>query len=102
MSVEDLADAKTRAERILQLKKLHGHVDQDGNELSFGVRYWRWLQNACQLRFAGDPVVSGQFREQILSALPITLLLNGLALLLACAVAIPLGARAGTAPSGNP
>lgn len=101
MSADAFADAKDRAARVLELKKRHGHVDAAGNELSMGVRYWRWLRNASQLRFAGDPVASKKFREQILEALPITLLLNGLALLFACAIAIPLGTRAGMRPGSG-
>ena len=60
-----MADAKQRAERVERLMRLHGHIDEQGNKLSLGVRYWRWMKNACMFRFAGNPAGSERFRERM-------------------------------------
>jgi peptide/nickel transport system permease protein len=59
------------------------------------------MKNACMFRFAGNPAGSERFRERIFGALPITLLLNALALLLALSIAIPLGTKTGMEHGGG-
>lgn len=78
-----------------------GFVDPDtGQERGVVARYLSWLQHSVQLDFAAASDDPRRFRQRILSALPVTLLVNVLALLAALAVAIPagtwLGMRAGS------
>lgn len=94
-------DIEARAEKALALKKKHGYLDADGNRLSLVVRYWRWLENASALRFAGNAGGSERFRERIFTALPVSILLNALALLCAFVIAIPLGTKAGMQPGSG-
>jgi peptide/nickel transport system permease protein len=94
-------DAKVRAQHVKELMKKHGLVDAEGHKLSVAVRYWRWLKNASVMQFSGSQVGSEPFREKIFGALPLTLLMNAFALLLAFAVAIPLGAKAGMRPGSG-
>ena len=89
-------DARARSQRARQLMVVHGLVDPvTGEKRSLAVRYGRWLRNAIAFRFAGDVAGSQKLRDRILNALPVTLLVNLLALLLAFGVAVPAAARAG-------
>lgn len=89
-------DARVRAERAHRLRVQHGMIDAEtGESVSAWLRYGRWLENAVRFRFAGDVAGSARFRDRILRALPTTLLLNSLGLLLAFGLAIPAAARAG-------
>ncbi|CQR70158.1 Nickel transport system permease protein NikB [Sporomusa ovata DSM 2662] len=55
------------------------------------VQYWRWVTGAIQGNF-GQSLVSGRpVREDIMTALPVTLLLVAVAALLILLVSIPLG-----------
>ena len=55
------------------------------------VQYWRWVTGAVQGNF-GKSLVSGRpVREDIMTALPVTLLLVAVAVLLILLVSIPLG-----------
>ncbi|MCB9869002.1 MAG: ABC transporter permease [Planctomycetes bacterium] len=92
---------REQAERVRRLMILHGLVDPEtGARRSFWSRYGRWLKHAAVLDFAGDPLESARFRQRILDALPVTALLNALALLFALGIAVPLAARAGMRPGG--
>ncbi len=62
-------------------------------------RYGRWLASAATLRFAGAG--GDRFGRKILDALPVTMLVNALAILLALVLAVPLGARAGMRTGGR-
>ena len=58
-------------------------------------RYGTWLSNAARFRFCGpgeDPV---EWQARLLRAVPVSLLLGSLALVLALAIGIPLGAWLG-------
>ena len=58
-------------------------------------RYGKWLARAVVLDFADSAADRETFRKRLMSALPVTLLINALALLLALSVAIPLAAHVG-------
>jgi peptide/nickel transport system permease protein len=90
------------SEAGLQLLREHwGMVDPQTKEpYSIWRRYAQWLGRACTLDFAGPGEDADAFRGRLLDALPVTLLLNALALLLALGIAIPLGARLGMAAGG--
>lgn len=62
-----------------------------GEDLPITTQYWRWLSRIVQLDFGRSLVNETPVRELLAEALPTTLLVCGLALLLAYAVAIPLG-----------
>ena len=94
-------DADTRAAKIQLLREHWGLIDPETGE-AYSV-WWRWLHwvgRACTLDLAGPGVDPDQFYGRILRALPVTLLLNVLALLVALGIGIPLGARLGMAQIG--
>lgn len=89
-------DAKAREVAILRLRAHYGLVDP----VTFApeplpTRYLAWLQRAVQLDFGGAGDDGGALWSRVASALPVTSLLGGLALLLAFTVGVPLGVRAG-------
>jgi ABC-type dipeptide/oligopeptide/nickel transport system permease component len=86
------ADAATRDEAILRLRVRYGIVDPVTLEPApLWRRYGTWLRNAATLGF-GDP---GDDHDALLArlgaALPVTVLLNLLALVAALTIGIPLG-----------
>lgn len=94
-------DSEARDAKIRLLREHWGLIDPaTGEEYSVWWRWLQWLGRACTLDLAGPGVDPAQFYGRILRALPVTLLLNVLALLLALGVAIPLGARLGMAKAG--
>lgn len=58
-------------------------------------RYGTWLSNAARLQFCGPGEDPAEFRARIARAVPVSLLLGSLALCLALAIGIPLGAWLG-------
>ncbi len=88
-------DAQLRAERLQRLRTNLGLLDESGEPVSLFRRYGRWLQHAVRLDFAGASGQPLHLTGKIVSALPVTLLLNGLALLLALVLAIPMAAHFG-------
>ncbi len=89
-------DIKVRQRRAFQLEVQFGLRDpHTGERYSVGYRYLRWLGRAVMLDFAGTATDRQLFRQRLWKAVPVTLLLNGLALLFGLAIAIPLGAHAG-------
>ncbi len=90
------ADIKVRQQRARQLEIQYGLRDSHtGERYSIVYRYLRWLGRAAMLDFAGTAVDRQLFRERLQTALPVTLLLNALALFFGLAVAIPLAAYVG-------
>lgn len=96
------ADNQELHERQLQRLREHwGLIDPVTKErLGVWERYTGWLVRACTLDLAGPGEDPTRFRNRIMSALPVTLLLNVLALLIALGIAVPLGARLGMARGG--
>ncbi len=84
-------------ERAIQLLRLqHGLVDPDTLEpVPLWRGYSRWLGNALTMRFAGPGTSDAAFWQRFGRALPVSLWLGGLALLLAVLVGVPLGAYVG-------
>ncbi|MHC4078395.1 MAG: ABC transporter permease [Planctomycetota bacterium] len=96
-------DIKVRQERARGLEIQYGLRDPHPphERYSVGYRYLRWLGRAVMLDFAGTAVDRQLFRERLQKAVPVTLLLNALALLFGLAVAIPLGAYVGMRIGGS-
>ncbi len=89
-------DAQVRVDSLRRLREHYGMIDPETAEpYSVWYRYGRWLTNAVQLQLAGPGESAQDFRSRVTAALPVTALINFLALGLALAVAIPLGARLG-------
>ena len=63
-------------------------------------RFAQWIGRVCRLDFGQSFVDRRPVLERIEEALPYTLALNGLALLLTLGIAIPLGVAAGGRPEG--
>ena len=63
-------------------------------------RFGQWIGRVARLDFGESFVDRRPVAERIREALPYTLTLNGLALLLTLAIAIPLGVEAGGRPEG--
>lgn len=63
-------------------------------------RFGKWIGRVARLDFGESFVDRRPVSERIREALPYTLTLNGLALLLTLAIAIPLGVEAGGKPEG--
>ena len=63
-------------------------------------RFGKWIGRVARLDFGESFVDRRPVAERIREALPYTLTLNGLALLLTLAIAIPLGVEAGGRPEG--
>jgi len=78
----------------------------EGMRAQFGLyrplpeRFAKWLGRVARLDFGESFVDRRPVLDRIGEALPYTLLLNGLALLLTLAIAVPLGVAAGGRPEG--
>lgn len=81
---------------LARLRIRYGLVDAATLEpVPVHVRYGRWLADAARFRFCGpgeDPV---EFRARLSRAVPVTLGLGALSLVVALALGIPFGARLG-------
>ncbi len=89
------------APAMAALREQWGMTDPVSKEpYSLGRRYLAWLSRACALDVAGPGEDPAEFRRRIERALPVSLLLNALALLVAFGIAIPLGARLGMRAGG--
>lgn len=92
-----LTDLASRDAAILRLRINYGLVDPTTlAPLPVWRRYANWLDNALALRFAGPGEDPAAFWRRLGRALPVTLLLGSLALLVAFGLGVPLGAWAGT------
>ena len=91
-----ILDLPSRDAALLRLRARYGLVDPETFEpLPVWQRYGHWLERALSLRFAGPDEDPAAFRRRITRALPVSLLVGGLALLIALGVGLPLGAWAG-------
>jgi peptide/nickel transport system permease protein len=73
---------------------------QFGLDRPLPERFAKWVGRVARLDFGESFVDRRPVLDRIGEALPYTLLLNGLALLLTLAVAVPLGVAAGGSPDG--
>jgi len=90
-------DASSRDAAILQLRIRYGMVDPVTLEPEPTWRRWlAWLENAAQLRFAGPHEDHAALLQRLGAALPVSMWLGGLALLLAFGLGVPLGSWCGT------
>lgn len=90
------ANEAERRAAVQRLRVRYGLVDRaTGEWLPLWQRYSRWLRNAATLRLAGPGEDQRAFWRRLSHALPVTVLLGGIALLLAFGVGLPLGAWLG-------
>lgn len=91
-----MVEAPAREAALVRLRAQYGVVDPVTLEpLPLLHRYFAWLGRALQLQFGATPTASAVLWQRFAMALPVSLLLGGLALLLAFAVGVPLGLREG-------
>lgn len=88
------ASRRTSARAAEEMRRLYG-LDRPLPE-----QFGRWMGRVARLDLGESFVDHRPVSERIREALPHTLVLNGLALLLALAIAIPLGVAAGGNPEG--
>jgi peptide/nickel transport system permease protein len=94
-------DAVAREQALHRLRMSWGLADpQTGASYSLAHRYGTWLERACRLDFVGAGEDPAAFRARILDALPVTVLVNLLALLVALGIALPLGGWLGMSAGG--
>lgn len=85
-------DAKHRDESVQRLRVQLGMVDpKTGEPLPVWRRYSSWLGNAMTLRLAGPGENDAALWRRLGEALPVTMLLGGLTLLLSLGLGMPLG-----------
>ena len=90
-------DPATRDAAILQLRVRYGMVDPVTFEPAPVWRRWlAWLENAAQLRFAGPHEDHGALLRRLGDALPVSMWLGFLALVVAFGIGVPLGTWCGT------
>ncbi|MFO1077259.1 MAG: ABC transporter permease [Planctomycetota bacterium] len=91
-----LLNLAAREQAILRLRVRYGLVDPDTLEPApMWRRYGNWLGNALSLRFAGPNEDDRALWRRLMHALPVTLWLGFLSLLVVGAVGVPLGAWLG-------
>jgi peptide/nickel transport system permease protein len=89
-------DRAAKAAAIQQRRVDYGKLDPITLEpVSVWQRYGIWLGNAARLRFGNSEGEHGVIRDRLIAALPITAWLGGLALVVALAVGLLLGAWLG-------
>lgn len=94
--VQTLTDLnpKASAEAYAKLRDFYGLNEP------LHIQYWQWLKNIAQLNFGtsfspdGRPVL-----DKILEALPVTLAMNIIGLIMVLIIALPLGIKAAWAPN---
>ena len=90
------ADRDAREAALLQLRLRYGMVDPVTLQpRPLWDRYAGWLRNALTLRFAGPDGAHAALWHRLLQAVPVTMWLGGLALLLAVCGGTALGAWLG-------
>jgi peptide/nickel transport system permease protein len=91
-SVDSYVDARHRDESIQRLRIKLGMIDPVTRAPRPVLdRYVAWLGNAVQLRFAGEGEDHDALWRRLREALPVTMLLGGLSLLLAIGCGAPIG-----------
>ncbi len=94
--------AVNREVALAKLRIRYGLVDSKTLEPApVHQRYARWLANAVTLRFCGPGDDPEEFRARIRRAVPVSLQLGALALAVALAFGIVVGARLGMRPSSR-
>lgn len=94
--------AVNREIALAKLRIRHGLVDGKSLEpVPVHERYAKWLADAATLRFCGPGDDPAEFRARIARAAPVSLTLGALALLVALAFGILLGARLGMRPGSR-
>ncbi len=89
-------DAPARELAIVQLRLRYGTLDpQTYAPRPLLERYRHWLGRAVRLDFAGPNEDPAALWERFFAALPVTMLLGALTLLVALGVGVPLGGRLG-------
>jgi ABC-type dipeptide/oligopeptide/nickel transport system permease component len=89
-------DVAARDAAVLRLRLRYGMVDPvTMADRPVWRRYVAWLDNALHLRFAGPGDDHEALWRRLAQALPVTVTLSGLALLLAFGLGLPLGVRLG-------
>lgn len=101
-ATQPFADAASRDAAVLQLRVRYGMVDPVTFEPApVWQRYLGWLRNAATLRFAGPGGDHDALMRRLFAALPVSMLLGSIALVIAVFGGVWLGAwlgqRAGTA-----
>jgi peptide/nickel transport system permease protein len=95
-------DATERDELLLKLRIRYGLVDAESRvSVPLLQRYGDWLRNAAMLRLGGVGDDHAALWLRLRQALPVTLWIGGLALALAMAGGIVLGAWAGLRPGSR-
>lgn len=90
------ADAAAREAAIVRLRVHYGMIDPETlAPRPLWRRYAAWLGNAATLRLAGPGESDGALWRRLGEALPVTMLIGGLALLIAFGLGMPLGTRLG-------
>lgn len=85
-------DVEHRNESIRKLRVHFGMADPEtGEPLPLWRRYSAWLGNAATLRLAGPGEDHGALWRRLAEALPVTMLLGGLSMLVALVVGLPVG-----------
>ncbi len=91
-----LQDRDAREWALARLRLHYGLVDPaTGEERPVLARYGQWLGNALRFELAGPDQDPAEFRRRIGAALPVSVMLGSLCLLLAFVVGVPLGAWLG-------
>jgi ABC-type dipeptide/oligopeptide/nickel transport system permease component len=86
------ADAKRRDEAVQRLRIRYGLIDAETLEpYPLWRRYAAWLGNAATLQLAGPGEDNRALWRRLGEAVPVTMLLGGLSMLLAVGVGLPLG-----------
>lgn len=91
-----LPTSASRDTAILRLRLRYGLIDPDTMQPPpLWRRYGNWLANAATLHFAGPNEDPTAFWRRLRQALPVSLLLGGLSLLVAFGIGLPLGSWSG-------
>ncbi|MCA8964428.1 MAG: ABC transporter permease [Planctomycetes bacterium] len=89
-------DAPARETAILQLRLRYGTIDPETYApRPLAERYLHWLGRAVRLDFAGPNEDPQALWGRFLAALPVTMLLGFLSVVVALAIGVPLGGRLG-------
>jgi ABC-type dipeptide/oligopeptide/nickel transport system permease component len=92
----NFSDLSARDQAIIKLRISYGLIDAETLQPApVWQRYCNWLRNASALRLAGPNADNAAFRHRLGEALPVSMLLGFLGLLVAILLGVPLGAWSG-------